>query len=49
MASMPEEFPKPDSRILITYIICSIRRLYKRNRVIHRAKQWLHRVIQKIL
>ena len=46
MASMPAEFPKFVSRILLIYIICSIRRVYKRNRVIHRAKQWLHRVIQ---
>ena len=49
MASMAEEFPKHGSRILTIYIICSIRRIYKGNRVIHRAKQWLHRVIQKIL
>ena len=48
MASMPAEFLKFVSRILVIYIyiICSIRRVYKRNRVIHRVKQRLHRVIQ---
>ena len=50
MASMPDKKGKSFQSLLQEYWwICSIRRIYKRNRVIHMAKQWLRRVIQKIL